>query len=194
MRVVIGILCAAMLPCFGATIVHEDPGSSFTTNRAAVDAPVGRLTVSGTQIISGLGVDVSLSTDTNLEFLIFDSSTGALLYQSAPKAFLAAGSGYKFSDPFTFTFSPGTTYGLTAIADTSGTYGYFVDTVPNTVGVFSFLTGNQNITGTFGSPTLDTNQFCCDVGTAIVTDAVPEPRSAVLIAVGLLVVWLRRRA
>src|SRR5262249_10288455 len=99
-------------------------------------------------------------------------------------------SGYQFSDPFTFTFQPGITYGLTAIADSAGTYGFFTDQTPNAVGAFSFLTGNQNVGGTFAHPVLNLSLFCFDVGTALVLT--PQPASLLFVGSGLFVLLPRR--
>ena len=187
------ILAATLAPLASAsatTIVHED-GAPSHTDRYSDDAPVGRLTVSSDVTIDGFGVDVDLYEDGDLTFLIFDSTNGALLYASAPKAFVDNGAGYKFSNPFNFTFHVGTTYGLTATSSVGGTY--FGDEVANDVGAFSFLTGNQNVYGT----TLDLDENCCDVFTAIVVDdgAVPEPASWALMILGFGAVGasLRRR-
>lgn len=58
-----------------------------------------------------------------MTFQIYDPTTGAQLYTSAPKAFAADASAttangtFKKSDLFTFTFEPGTTYAVGAIVD-----------------------------------------------------------------------------
>ena len=189
---------AVILPMAASavTVVHEDPGgNAFRTIRNTGSAPVGLLTVSSNQTISGFGVDVDINGNSDLKFLIFDSTTGAILYQSAATSFVDTGPGYKFSNPFTFTFNPGTTYGLTASSSAGGTY--FVDFVANTVGSFTFLTGNQNLNGNYVSPALNgTGHACCDVGTALVLGgAVPEPAGWALMLTGFGLVGgaMRRR-
>jgi hypothetical protein len=172
---------------------HEDAGGSFRTFRGADSAPVGRLTVSSSQTIEGFGVDVDLNGDTTLDFLIFNSDSGALLYSSGATAFADTGAGYKYSNPFSFTFDVGVTYGLAAISAAGGNY--FVDAVANSVGGFNFLTDNQNVSG----HTLQTGLNCCDVGTSLVVGngaaAVPEPASWALMigGFGLAGAALRRR-
>jgi hypothetical protein len=175
-----------------ATIDHEDAGNSFRTFRSVDSAPVGRLTVSSSQTISGFGVDVDLNGNGNLSFLIYDSSTTSILYNSGPEAFTDTGAGYKYSNAFSFTFNPGTVYGLTAASDVGGSY--FVDFTPNNVGGYSFLTGNQNISG--AGHTLGSSQYCCDVGTSLVASGgVPEPATWTLMIGGFggLGAMLRRR-
>lgn len=175
-------LLAATAPAQAAvTIDHADLGG-FRTDRDPGSAPVGRLTVSSDQTISGFGIDVDLNGDSDLTFLIFNSTTGAVLYQSAATSFTDTGEGYKYSDPFSFTFTTGITYGLTAWASNGGHY--YVDETPNTVGAFSFLTGNQNVTYN----TLNTDNYCCDVATSLVvgevTGGVPEPATWTMMILG----------
>jgi hypothetical protein len=188
------IAALAVAPAAAQTITHDDPGG-FRTNRSAGDAPVGRLTVNTAQSITSFGVDVDLNGPSNLQFLIFNSGTGALLFQSTIQSFADTGPGFKFASPFSFTFNPGITYGLTAASSAGGQY--LVDFTANSVSGFNFLTGNQNLLGSFGNSTLDPGQACCDVSTALVlgTGAIPEPASWAMMLTGFGLVGgaLRRR-
>lgn len=172
----------ALTPAISAPITHDDPGGGRTV-RGPGSAPVGRLTVDSPQTISSFGIDVDLSGDGELIYLIFNSASGAVLYESGPKAFADTGGGFKFSDDFSFTFLPGITYGLSAASDVGGQY--LVDFTANDIGDFNFLTGNQNLTGSFGASGLDTGTACCDVSTALNIAAVPEPGTLALLGLGL---------
>jgi len=190
-----GLAAATLLaatPALATTTIEHADGGGFTTHRDAGSAPVGRLTVSSAQTISGFGIDVDLNGLSELTFLIFDSGNGSVLYQSAAKAFTDTGAGYKYSDAFSFTFNPGTVYGLAAWSNTGGAYA--VDHVANSVGAFQFLTGNQNV----NYNSLDTGTNCCDVSTSLVLSggsAVPEPTvwAMMITGFGLAGSMLRRR-
>jgi hypothetical protein len=193
-KVAIAAMAMAAMPAVAQTITHDDP-DGFRTSRGSGDAPVGRLTVNTAQSITSFGVDVDLNGTSNMQFLIFNSATGALLFQSAIQSFADTGPGFKFANPFSFTFNPGITYGLTAASSAGGLY--LVDFTANSVSGFNFLTGNQNLGGTFGNSTLNINTNCCDVSTALVlgTAAIPEPASWAMMMLGFGLVGgaLRRR-
>ncbi len=194
-RIALAVAALAFLaatPASAQLVTHEDGAGSFRTVRGPQDAPVSRLTVTSQQSISGFGIDIDPNGNGNLDFLIFNSDTGSLLFQSGPQSFTDVGAAYYYSNPFSFTFNPGTTYGLTATSSVGGSY--FVDFQANTVGAFNFLTGNQNVSGT----SLNVSQNCCDVGTALVLSnvgAVPEPGTwaLMLIGFGAVGVSMRRR-
>jgi hypothetical protein len=185
-----GFAASAMLftgSASAAEVLHYDPGgNAFLTHRGAGSAPFGRLTVDNPITVYQIGSLVDLNGDQNMQFLIFDAVSGANLFTSTIQAFLDDGLEYKWSDPLSFTFTPGITYSVGATSSVGGSFA--VDYISNSVGGFNFLTGNQNSNGVFGNTTLNTGQNCCDVATAfrtsLVNGAVPEPSTWAMMLLG----------
>lgn len=209
MSLFLGSALAAAVPATAATVVFESTPlrsnaqvNGFPDLRGPGSTAVGRLTVSSAQTINAIGVLNYLPTASNLKFLIADATTGQILFLSDPKNFSADlgdvtndALNYKISNPFSFTFNPGTIYGVGSIADgDTFTFADFVQT--NSSGGFTSLLGNINVAN-FDSPIIDTQNFCCSIGFQLLTGvaAVPEPASWALMIVGFGMVGgaMRRR-
>lgn len=187
------------------TVFESDPvrnsSTAFADSRGAGSTAVGRLTVSSSTVINGIGVLSYLTSATNLKFFIADATTGAMLYLSGAQSFAANTGGvslanltYKDSSAFSFTLNSGVTYAIGSIAD-GATYTFADSRQTNKSGVFTSLLGNTNVSG-FASPKLDTTQNCCSIGFRLdAAPAVPEPATWGMMLAGLGVVGfaLRRK-
>lgn len=164
----------------------------FNTVRSAGVAPLGRTTFSTPTTISALGIYDAMSMAGTQTFFIFDGGTGAILYQSNAKAFAGDGGttisldSYKVSDPFSFTFVPGTTYDIGATASVST--GYYVARDAVTQNGITVAAANTNVSGT--TDTLSSS--CCSTGIELFANTVapvtnvPEPATLALLAGGVL--------
>ena len=201
------LLCTvgAIAPAHAATVFESAPAhtsNGFADYRGAGSTAVGRLTVSDSTVVNGIGVLNYLTSATNLKFFIADATTGALLYLSGAQAFGAntgavnvANLTYKDSSAFSFTLNRGVTYAIGSIADKE-TYTFADGSQTNTSGVFTSLLGNVNVSD-FADPTLSTYQACCSIGFRLdATPAVPEPATWGMMLAGLGVVGfaLRRKS
>jgi len=95
---------------------------------------------------------------------------------------------FKESDPLSFTFLPGITYGLTATSSVFAGYYVAFDSVAEN-GITA-LTGNQNVIGSFNNPSLQLGTNCCSVPVKLFSSdiqPVPEPSLSLgLLALGTL--------
>lgn len=184
---------AAATMIFDGSILSRGASSFFGANAGAF----GRYTVASTTTISSFLTLDALGSAANLTFRIYDSTTGALLFTSAAKAFAADASAtvadgtFKKSDPLSFTFVPGTTYAVGAVTDNASTLkiGSFAT---KTEGGVSALLGNQNVfAGVFG-----TGRACCSIAAQFFTGeagAVPEPMTWSLLVAGFAMVGVAAR-
>ena len=192
------ITLAATTPA-GATMIFD--GSTLSRDASVFlgvnGGSFGRYTFSSATTISSFSTLDALGSAANLSFRIYNSTTGASLYTSAPKAFaadasatIAAGS-FKKSDLFSFTFVPGTTYAAGAVSDNGNTL-QIGSLSTKTEGGVSLLHGNQNVTGGSFSP--QTN--CCGVAAQFFTGetgGVPEPMTWSLLVAGFAMVGVAAR-
>ena len=179
-----------------ASVLFDEIGTlnPFNTQRDGGDAPVGRYTFNQQTTITSFSVLNALSTAGDLKFLIFNSGNGDLLFSSNPKTFASDGgtglanNTFKESDPLSFTFLPGITYGLTATSSVLAGYYVAFDSVAEN-GITA-LTGNQNVIGSFNNPSLQLGTNCCSVPVKLFSSdiqPVPEPSLSLgLLALGTL--------
>lgn len=160
-----------------------------------------------------IGVPLALPADANLKFLIFDHTTRAKLYESAPKAFAKSGENAGewsnpaehvslfHSDPISFTLQAGKQYHIGIVSDGMPFYAYRTDNTssPYTQNGLTTISRNGYVVG-YDNPELPTGEGFWDMGLVLYgaddTSAVPEPGAAVLFLPALAavaVIRLRKR-
>ncbi|MBL8820515.1 MAG: hypothetical protein JNL58_31115 [Planctomyces sp.] len=198
--VMLGSLLACLCAC-----VPSQAGVIFQTNAPNGGSPsrlqfgiATRITVASSITIGGIGVELDLHTDGALNYFIFNSNTGALLFQSGAQAFADNGMGFKDFTSMNFTLNAGTTYAIGATTNVYADYAYIVPG-GKTMGGITSLGGNQNANG-FLSPTLGLTLAGTDGSMRLFSPApaaaVPEPASVLVwgtVAVGAAFRRLRRR-
>lgn len=175
----------------------RDDGTGIGTciTQVAADTPIG-----------SFAAPVSLTQAGDLEFLIFDSNNGTLLYQSAPKAY-ASDNGVvslHHSDPFQFTLQAGHQYDIGVLADVPLVYQWWFHSFAASPGKPPYRFTENGITsagsinanfntyaGTFAHPHDDLAPGLVDMGLILYgstanPSAVPEPGAVTLIAALLL--------
>lgn len=204
-----GTVLAAMPFSAAAAVVFQSTPvpngtSGFSDARAPESTAVGRMSVSSSQDITGIGVLNFLPADQNLKFFIADAGTGDMLYLSMAQLFSAdTGSAedvgsmtYKLSELFSFTLEPGIIYAVGSISDGS-TWTYADYSQTNTSEAFTSYLLNVNV-DSFSTPALSTSLNCCSIGFLLSNDqAIPEPAAFALLGMGLAglgAVRRRRRA
>ncbi len=182
----------ATFAVFAATSVHasvlfQSDAANGSSSRSAFSGILTRFTVAETVHLTNIAVSTDLASAGNLEYYIFNSVTGALLFNTGTKAFADDGQTFKTSDDFAFDLLVGDTYAIGAIADVASVQAFVVPGGKTMNGITS-LGFNQNVSGTFGAPNFEgglagTDALVQLIGTT--GSAVPEPTSLALVGLAL---------
>ncbi len=190
---VVATLAALVLPIQGnAAPLFETGLGTGSSSRDVNDSIMTRIIVDAPVALTGIAVEMDLLTAGNIKFVIFDSTSGSLLFDSGSSAYADDGMAFKLSDPLAFTLNPGTTYALGAMVDVTSIQSYIVPG-GTTQGSITSLGGNQNATG-FALPVLHLALNGTDgVIQLYGTVDTPEPASAALMLAGIALIAARRR-
>ncbi len=196
-KMFLGTLAAASMlfaSTAGAALVFESDAANGLSTRGDESGILTRAEVSNTVHLTNFAVQMDLFTDGNVKFVIFNSLTGALLFDSGAKAFTDDGDTFKLSDTFSFDLLAGTRYALGALSDV-GSFQPYVFPGGKTMGDITSLGENQNVLG-FASPVADLTLNGTDGRIQLFADdgnRVPEPSSVLLLALGLIGALAARR-
>ena len=205
--IVIAVVLAVFSPASAAPLFDDFSLANFNPHKDLTQgSPLAAITVSAPISINQIGARVDLDSSGNLKFVIFDLTSRGLLFATGPTAYTDDNAlTFKVSPVFAdFLLSPGTVYGIGAIADVAGFWSVGVpatnrtpDFIQNDITANTHRNGNVN---TFATPTLSADTFV----TGIVqlfggAQAVPEPTtlgllgaSFVFVAVAARRRWRRR--
>ena len=183
--VAIGLLAATPVR---AALVFESDAATSSSARNAGYGIMTRFEVTDVVQLTSIAIELDLATFAgNVKHVIFDSQTGALLFDSGPKTFFDDGMTFKESDPLSFSLLPGVRYAIGALVDVSSLQAYVVPG-GRTFGSVTSLGGNQNAND-FANPSPDLELNGTDGRVRLygdVSSAVPVPATVPLLGLGLL--------
>jgi len=191
--IVMAVVLAVFSPASAAPLFDDVSLANFTPHRDLTQgSPLAAITVSAPISINQIGARADLDSSGNLKFVIFDLTSRGLLFATGPTAYTDNGLTVKVSPVFAdFLLSPGTVYGIGAIADVAGFWSVGVpinnmtpNVIQNDITANTHRNGNVN---TFATPTLLTDTFV----TGIVqlfggAQVVPEPTTFGFLAAGFV--------
>ena len=129
-----------------AGLLFASDAASATAYRVAESSIMTRFEVAAPYTLTQIAIEMDLFGDGALNFVIFNSLTGDLLFQSGLTAFADDGMQFKLSDVFSFELETGARYALGAMSS-ANSYQPYVFMGGKTVGDISSLGGNQKAIG-----------------------------------------------
>jgi hypothetical protein len=162
--IVMAVVLAVFSPASAAPLFDDFPRTNPSPQSnpfRSLDqgSPLAAITVSAPTSINQIGARVDLTTAGNLKFLIFDLTSHTLLFGTGATSYIDDGLTFKVSPVFSdFLLTPGTVYGIGAIADVTGNWaigipplGTTLNFTQNNITADAHRNGNVNM---FSSPTL----------------------------------------
>ncbi len=168
----------------------QSTGDTTRTNGSGI---LTRIEVDTDITLTQFAVELDLLGDGNVNFVIFNSISGNLLFQSGATAFSDDGMSFKLSELFSFELLSGNRYAIGALTDVGSLQSYLVPG-GKTMGGVTSLGKNQNANN-FAAPTMDIGLNGTDGRIQLFSEAiaVPTPTTMLLLVFGLVGLLNTRR-